>query len=286
MRVTQLNATQFDNVEFRTGLNDFRWVFLAEGDSWFSYGSIRFRSLLSSLRLPDPACVLNIAQPSDTLRRMHETTRNPELFFNLHNRGGRRWSAIFLSGGGNDLIDAVWNEKEQRSEVLIRPAVPGSIDQTNLRTVINEDAMAALLNFIKLNVAQIVVEGRDGAGSESAGVPLFLHTYALVQPRDAPVRRTGQGPWLFPACRWLGIDPALWLDLSRLLLEELAACLRSIDLPDVHVVDTLKHTTTMIPAAPNTTGDSHDWENEIHPNRKGYDKLAATWAENILATVP
>jgi hypothetical protein len=286
MLVTQLNATEFENVEFRTRLNDFRWVFLAEGDSWLSYGSTRLDNLLSSLDLPDPACVLNIAQPGDTLRRMHETTRNREFYFYLRNKGGRRWSAIFLSGGGNDMIDALWDERQQRSHLLVRPDNPASIDQTNLRTVIDDDALNALASFIRINVAQVVVEGRDGSGGNSIGVPLFLHTYALMQPRDAPVRRLGSGPWLSPACRWLGIHPALWLDLSRLLLEELAACLRSIDLPNVHVIDTFHRTATLIPAAPGTTGNSNDWDNEIHPNRHGYRKLAATWAEDIAALVP
>jgi lysophospholipase L1-like esterase len=94
-----------------------------------------------------------------------------------------------------------------------------------------------------------------------------------------------RGPWLFPALTWLGIHEALWLDLSRILLEELASCLKSLDLPNLHVVDTLARTTTMVPAAAGTTGDSNDWENEIHPNASGYTKLAATWAEDI-ASLP
>lgn len=280
-QVTQVNATEFENVEFQFSLNQFSRVFLAEGDSWFSFGSTKFHNLLTPLKLPLPACALNIAEPGDTLRRMHETTRNPQFFFYLRNLGGRRWSAIFLSGGGNDLIDAVWNKRTQSSEVLVRPNAPNQIDQTNLRSVINDDAMAALFNFIKINVAQIVTEGRDGAGSNSRDVPMFMHTYALVQPRDSPVRFFGHGPWLHPACVWLGIDPALWLDLSRLLLEELAACIKSIHLPHFYVVDTLTLTTTMVPAAAGERGNSNDWENEIHPNRRGYAKLAETWASEI-----
>ena len=68
---------------------------------------------------------------------------------------------------------------------------------------------------------------------------------------------------------------------ADLLLEELAACIKSIDLPNFHVVDSLTLTTTLIPAAAGTTGDSNDWDNEIHPNRGGYKKLADTWAVEI-----
>jgi lysophospholipase L1-like esterase len=113
-----------------------------------------------------------------------------------------------------------------------------------------------------------------------------MHTYALAQPRNAPVRHYSHGPWLFPACVWLGIHPSLWLDLSRLLLEELAACLKSIDLPNFHVVDTFTLTTTLIPADQTAEGDSHDWENEIHPNRRGYKKLADTWAVELARLLP
>lgn len=284
--VQQVNPSQFERPEFQEGLNDFSRVYLAEGDSWFSFGSQKLKNLLTYLSLPSPTCVLNIAEPGDTLRRMEDITVNREFFWYLENRSGRRWSAIFLSGGGNDLIDAVWDEGAQKSHILVRPADPNSIDQTNLRSVINRDALDALLNYIKINVAHIVSR-RDSDGSNSKDVPMFMHTYALVQPRDAGVNFLGirRGPWLYPAFQWLGINPVLWLDLSRILLEELAACIKSLALPHLHVVDTLSKTTTMVPASPGSHGRSNDWENEIHPNASGYRKLAATWAAEI-ASLP
>ena len=284
-RVTEVNATTFEDEDWRVQLNDYARVFLAEGDSWFSYGSTKFRNVPSALSFAYPACVVNIAQPGDTLRRMHETTRNPDFYRYLQNRGGRRWSAILLSGGGNDLIDAIWNPRVQRSEILIQPALPGEVDHDNLRSVIDEGALAALFTYIKQNVEQIVLEGRGDVGSNSRDVPLFMHTYALVQPRNAPVSIIGTGPWIYPACVWLGIDSALWLDLSRLLLQGLADCLTSIALPNVHVIDTLNATAPLIPAEPGTTGDSNDWENEIHPDRGGYNKLAALWSPAIADTL-
>lgn len=285
MPVTEVNAAKFENAEWCSTLNDYRRVILAEGDSWFSYGSTKFRNLPSALELPDPTCVLNIAEPGDTLRRMHETTRNPEFYFYLRNKSGRRWNAILLSGGGNDLIDAIWNERYQRSEILVRPADPSRIDASTLRSVVNEDALESLFRYLRTNIEQIVTEGRDGGDSESRWVPLFMHTYALVQPRNAPVKFLGKGPWLYPACKWLGIDEGLWLDLSRLLLGELASCLKSIDLPNFFVIDTLAET-TLIAAEPGSTGRSNDWENEIHPDRRGYRKLASVWSEELERLLP
>jgi lysophospholipase L1-like esterase len=280
--VQQVNPTQFERPEFQAALNDFSNVYLAEGDSWFSFGSQKHRNLLTFLSLPSPACVLNIAEPGDTLRRMEDITVNQEFFRYLANNGGRRWSAIFLSGGGNDLIDAAWDAAGQTSHILVRPANPGSIDQTNLRSLINRDALDALLNYIKINVAHIVSR-RDSDDSNSKNVPIIMHTYALPRPRDAGVKFLGirRGPWLYPAFKWLGISEVLWLDLSRILLEELAGCIKSLAMPHLHVVDTLSRTTTMVPASVGSTGSSNDWENEIHPNASGYRKLAATWAEDI-----
>jgi len=283
-RIVCANRTEFEN-KYWNELNDYAWVILAEGDSWFSYGSLKFRNVLLDMELPKKTLVLNIAQPGDTLRRMHETCRNAEFFFYLKNRSGRRWDAILLSGGGNDVIDAAWNERTGAPEIFVRPSDPASITLANLRDIIKQPAYDALFEYIAANIQQIVLRGRDQAGGNSVDVPLFMHTYALLQPRNAPVKYLKQGPWLYQACVWLGIDPSLWIEVSRMVLSDLAVTLKRLDLPNFHIIDTLALTTTMHPSAPGSTGDSNDWENEIHPNRGGYRKLAATWSDEIGRTL-
>jgi len=282
--VVSVDKTTFDR-DYWDKLNDFRWVFLAEGDSWFSFGSLKFRSVLRDMQLPERALILNIAEPGDTLRRMHETCGNAELYFQLKNKSGRRWDAIFLSGGGNDIIDAVWNADVRAPEVFVRPVNPGSMTAANLRDIIKQPQYDALFSYIVANVRQIVLEGRDEAGGNSNGVPLFMHTYALMQPRNAPVQDLGLGPWLYATCNWLGIDRALWIEVARMVLTDLAATLKRLDLPNFHVIDTLALTTAMVPSTPGSTGDSNDWENEIHPNQGGYGKLVATWSAQIVKTL-
>ncbi|MDZ7653969.1 MAG: hypothetical protein U5L03_16130 [Burkholderiaceae bacterium] len=267
-------------------LNDYDWVFLAEGDSWFSYGSLRFRNVLLDMNLPQSTLILNIAQPGDTLRRMHETCRNPDLYWFLKNRGGRRWDAILLSGGGNDVIDAAWNDRIGAPEIFVKPADPASINVANLRDIIKQPAYDDLFGYIAANVRQIVLQGRDQAGGNSIDVPLFMHTYALLQPRNAPVKYLKKGPWLYQACVWLGIDESLWIEVAKMVLSDLSATLRGLGLPNFHVIDTLARTTSIVPSAPGSTQNSNDWENEIHPNRGGYAKLAATWSEEIVKVLP
>jgi hypothetical protein len=278
--VTVTNRYDFDD-KYAHRLNEFDRVFLAEGDSWFSYGSLKMRNVLLDMELPERTLILNIAQPGDTLRRMHETCRNPELYFFLRNRSGRRWDAILLSGGGNDVIDAAWNDKIAAPEIFVKPAEPSSVTLANLRTIVKQPAYDALFEYIAANIGQIVTQGRDQTGGNSNGVPLFMHTYALLQPRNAPVKYLKLGPWLYEACVWLGIDQALWIEVARMVLTDLATTLNRLNLPQFHVIDTLALTTSMMPSAPGSTGDSNDWENEIHPNRGGYRKLAATWSTEI-----
>jgi hypothetical protein len=286
-RVVVAHRREFEEVWWDK-LNDFHAVFLAEGDSWCSYGSLKFRNLLLDMVLPYRALILNIAEPGDTLRRMHQTCENPEFYWFLRNQGGRRWDGIFLSGGGNDVIDAAWDPEQQKSWILRQPANPGAITRDNVHEVIDQVAFAQLMDYLKLNILKIIDEGRDGPGGNSHHVPLFMHTYGLLQPRNSsaklgPVTR---GPWLYPACLWLGIDRSLWIEVARLILAGLSATLKSIVRPNFHVIDTLAETITLVPAAPESTGNSNDWENEIHPNRGGYRKLAATWSTCIAGVVP
>jgi hypothetical protein len=284
-QVLTVNRRQFEN-EYWNQLNDFAWVFLAEGDSWFSYGSLKFRNVLLDMQLPYRTLILDTGEPGDTLRRMHETARNRELYFYLTNRSGRRWNAILLSGGGNDVIDASWNAEIGAPEIFNRPADPSSITLANLRDIIKQPAYDSLFAYIAANVRQIVLEGRDQPGGNSINVPLFMHTYALLQPRDAPVQVLNRGPWLYHACRWLGIDQSLWIEVARMVLTDLATTLKALALPDFHVIDTLALTTSMVPAVSGSIGNSNDWENEIHPNRGGYRKLAGTWADELVKVLP
>ena len=54
--------------------------------------------------------------------------------------------------------------------------------------------------------------------------------------------------------------------------------MKSLDLPDFHVVNTLD---TLTRAQLGARGESGDWDNEIHPSRSGYKKLARKLAKAI-----
>ena len=91
-------------------LSDFVFRFLAEGDSWFSIGSLTplaSSNLLFEMAFEGSACAVNCASPGDTLKRMSQMNTDPRFIDLLCGRRARFWDAIVLSCGGNDLIDAV-----------------------------------------------------------------------------------------------------------------------------------------------------------------------------------
>ena len=246
---------------------------LAEGDSWFSFGSWKLESLLTQLRLETPAAILSLAQPGDTIRRMSDIAHNPELDHWLSAAwGGFNWNALLISGGGNDLID-------DATKVIPGSSTPQPDKPAD--RYIDPDALRKTLKDVAEGFGRIVTL-RDRADSPCPGVPLITHAYDLVTPRDAPARFlvAKLGPWLYPAMVAAKIPQGRWNDVADYLLGELGKRIVDLEaeLPSFHVARTqgrLKR------ADPGTHGNSHDWANEIHPNGKGFRDLGKPMAELV-----
>ncbi len=239
--------------------------FLAEGDSWFSYNAMpASANLLQQIHLPVSAIVLTLAQPGDTIRHMAAIAQNPLLARYLANRNfASNWDAILLSGGGNDLIDAV-------GRIIVAGA------GTTPQAWIDAAALAETLDTI-VNGYAAVVATRDAPGSASAGKPIVVHTYDYPTPNNAPAAFMGMpaaGPWFWRRFEDLRLaDPALRAVITDHVLDRLAESLLGLAsrFPHFQVVNTRR---TLVRAAPGATGNSNDWLNEIHPNSGGYRKIA------------
>ncbi|OGA04036.1 MAG: hypothetical protein A3I00_02750 [Betaproteobacteria bacterium RIFCSPLOWO2_02_FULL_64_12] len=239
--------------------------FLGEGDSWFSYNAVpHSANVLEQIHLPAPCVVLTLAQPGDTIRHMGAIASNPMLRRYLADRNfASNWNAILLSGGGNDLIDAV--------EGII---VAGS--GTNPDGWINRTALADTLRTIENGYAEIVT-ARDAPGSASAGKPIVVHTYDYPTPNNTPATFLGVpaiGPWFWKRFEALGVaDQRLRTAITDYVLSRLAETLLGLAtrFANFRVIDTRG---TLIRAAFGATGNSNDWLNEIHPNSAGYRKIA------------
>jgi hypothetical protein len=252
--------------------------FLAEGDSWFSYGSWKFQSLLTQLRLTRPSIVLSLAEPGRLLTAMADLAANVALR-NWLSRGfgAYAWNALLVSGGGNDVI------AEVKAGHIVRARDVAPASDLPAAQYVDGGALRATLDRVREGYARIVAL-RDAPGSPCPGVPLVTHAYDFATPRPAPAQFLVPllGPWLFPAMAAAKIPEERWNDVSDHILRELAAALIALEgeLPNFHVA---RSQGTLVRAALGATGTSHDWANEIHPTGGGYRKIAARLAEPLEA---
>ena len=264
-RVVTLSDVQSGDPDTNPDNPQYGKRFLAEGDSWFSHNAMpASANLLQQIRLPASAIVLTLAQPGDTIRHMGEIARNPLLARYLAERNfASNWDAILLSGGGNDLIDAV-------KDIIVAGA--GTAPQA----WIDAATLAQTLETIVDGYAAIVAM-RDAPGSASVGKPIVVHTYDYPTPNNAPAQFLGApavGPWFWRRFEDLRLaDQRLRAAITDHVLDRLAETLLGLAsrFRNFKVVNTRG---TLVRAAPGATGNSNDWLNEIHPNSGGYRKIA------------
>ena len=263
--------------------------FLAEGDSWFSMGTInpaKNSNLLFEMVFSKRWCAINCAVPGDTLRRMVQMTRDPQFISLLCGRQAWEWDGLLLSAGGNDLINALEVPPTEPDAALrlLRPAAEWGPPADGAMRYISDSGWATFRTYLKANFDDMVKLREAGP---SKGKPIFTHTYACPVPRDAGAG-LGLGPWLLPSLLRYGIPPEDHAEVARLLFGRLAQLLLEIGsepqrYPNVHVFDT--NGIALEAAQASAIGESGDWINEIHLTWRGYEKLALPWAAAIEATV-
>jgi len=249
--------------------NDYAQLLLAEGDSWFAWAWMGFDvspSILTELAFDRRTATLCYAYSGDTSGDMERMAMSAGF---MQEFSARRFSAVLLSGGGNDLFDAL---KEGH---ILKPA--GGADPADPASYIDAGALDALKDYVTRNFEQIL-SWRQLPTSMNKTTPVLLHTYDYPMPRPAKAKVFGKpkvGPWLLPALQAVAAPPALHFDIIREVSSDLLDCVRAFDDPaaGIYVVDTAG--TTLTPASPTSTDDDADWVNEIHPNRGGYAKVAA-----------
>jgi lysophospholipase L1-like esterase len=251
--------------------------FLAEGDSWFSFGSFFGNSLLDALEFDKRALITQTAMPGDTLSRMADWWR--DLNFNNLLSGATAWrfDAVFISGGGNDLINAL--QRSDPGTGVLKKFLPGN-PPVNAQDCIDTAAFARFDTYLRANFGEI--SQRVAASALNAGAPIFVHTYDFATPRDSGAG-PGKGPWLCEAFRAHNIPEMMWVPLMELLFGRLRSLIMQLALPNVFVIDTLG---TLVRAQTTDTGPTLHWLNEIHPNADGYRELAKRWKQGVEAVLP
>jgi hypothetical protein len=257
---------------------------LAQGDSWFSIGALpptRTTRVVAELRLERSTVVVNCAKPGAVLQRMTNTSKEVQFLKLLRGRMALKWDALLISGGGNDLIDAVGSAPTgaPKQRLLRTPAERGNGPLSGAG-YISEPGWQVFSDHIGAVFNQLVDERDSGV---NRGTPLVWHNYARVMPRPAGAG-LGFGPWLLPAIDLYQVPAADRLLVSdeligRLgkLVADIIAARRAQD-PDcnLHIADSQSAGLDL--AAPDSEDESGDWINEIHPTRNGYRKVASAYA--------
>lgn len=245
--------------------------FLAQGDSWFSFGSanpLATGSILDRMEFATDSCAVNCAHPGDVLGHMIDQRREPHFLNLLIGAQNWAWDAILLSPGGNDLIyfirtphlDWQGNAVPMELRALLTKEERGAANLPG--DYIRERGWATFVEHIVPQFRKFVAL-RDSARSKSKGVPIFVHSYDFIAPRDASAG-LGEGPWLCPALRAYDVPKDQWIGIAKNFLLRFKALLNGLALPSFYMIDTQG---TLSMADLGSPDDSNDWSNEIHPNR-------------------
>lgn len=294
-RVIPVDDLQGPNPPTWSGSN---WQMLAEGDSWFSIGTAKLfqsSSVLRGLDLSKDTAILNCAAPGDTLRRMVEFHQNQRFVRQLNNpQHGQVWTALLLSGGGNDMIDAAQVPRfgddgtvyARHERLLLTPeeVVDDGSDIGLPGSHISEPGWLTLQTYLQESFKALLNLRSQG---QNADTPIICHTYATPTARKAGTlgRRSA---WLYKAFENLGTPAAVRQAICNELYKRLRDLLLGFDqnsgtadaLPKVHVFDSAA-LNSIVPADPTSTGSSNDWINEIHLTDQGYRKLGEPFSRFI-----
>lgn len=218
-------------------------LYLAEGDSWFSFGGAT-SNLLMGLD-SDDILIVSCASPGDTMRNISRLGNEP-FWLMLDPQFGVKWDGVLISAGGNDLLADIGLllEGQSLSKALLRIA----------------------LDHIEFGYWRVI-----NAVRKYQDCPIHAHTY------DYPVSDP-YGGW-FRAGPWIG-DELLAHDIPEArhdqiitdIIDALATRLHSLKPLTVH--DTRG---TLFPGKWRIAGWQKHWKNEIHPTAIGYDLLSAKW---------
>ena len=238
---------------------------LAIGDSWFWYplpgGYNLLQQLSERVLRPAYASVLTLGYVGATLQDYAEGRYAADFQRELEPANARYYSAVLISGAGNDAVDY--------SLALKRRCAGIGAPQQCFDAASFDGLMRRLSGWMGRMIHDIRWAWRAlPAGRQPR---IFIHGYDYAPPNGKGAQFAGLplafGPWLKPAMDRAQVreDAEFRRDLVKLLIDRIHDTYAPYDDEErlVHLVDSR-----------GCLDPERDWDNELHPNSHGFEKLA------------
>jgi hypothetical protein len=242
---------------------------LAIGDSWFWYPFVsNLLAEISALVKPDYSNIFALGKVGATMQEYAAGKYAPEFARELKAVNFQYYSAVLISGAGNDAVD--WG-------LCLKPDCTGiALPAQCLDGQRLDDLMDDLSGWLLAMINEV----RLAADRVNRAVDVFVHCYDFAPPDGVPVSIPWLGvpllgPWLKPALDAASVDPdpAFRFEVIKVLITELQQTFAHFDSPrdGIYVVQSAG---TLDPAA--------DWANELHPNGQGFHRLVhGPWRKRL-----
>lgn len=250
-------------------------LLLGLGDSWYQYFAM---DVLDILQDSFAYTRRSVAEAGASLKSVATTTGQLDrLSEEIENTlGHARPTALFLSGGGNDVVDF-------GIENLLNPASPGV-------PPLNDAVVTGFVDgAMKQNLID-VLRAITGLSDHllALRLPIFFHGYDYPVPDGRGLIIPKRGPWLKPGFVEKGYGADDQLPLRKSIMKDLIDRLNTMQ-KEVAAMPEFKHVVHVdlrgtLP--PKSTDDYRLWwSNELHPTRSGFELIAKKFADK-LASLP
>ena len=242
---------------------------LAIGDSWFWYPKVpNLLEGISAVVKPVYSNILALGNIGATLESYLKGKYAPDFATALR-PADATYSAVMISGGGNDVVN--WG-------LCLKQDCSGETEAANC---INDAALADVMTDLTANLLAMISEVHQAYDAARRSRPdIFVHSYDYAPPNgigfELPLFRIKlTGPWLKPAMDTSNVpaDPAMRQEIMRVLIDHLSDAFYEFHSPrdGVYVI-----------RSPGTLDPATDWDNEMHPNGRGFQKLVhGPWLDSL-----
>jgi hypothetical protein len=260
-------AVYFDRSSVQSGAFP---AILAIGYSWFWYLIVRYLlSEVSAVLKPAYANILALGYLGAELKEYVDGKYASAFARELRPTYARYYSAVLISGGGNDAVD--WG-------LCLKSDCSGA---TAPADCIDAPALSAKLTDLGGRLLTMIGEIHKAFDDGQLRQPdVFIHCYDYSVPNgkgfSSPIFHIKlKGPWLKPALDSANVpaDDALRRGVVRILIDGLTQTFAEFDSPAdrVHVI-----------RSAGTLDPDTDWANELHPTGPGFRKLVrGPWLESL-----